>query len=686
MSVYDVAILSDLRYPGGNSASIVAEVRAQAAAGVSTVLIHVPSPHLKHARPFQARVTATLRDGLADLAHDGEEVHARLLVIRQPRIFTREIDVVPRVVADRTVLVINQPPGDAVDPERYYVFAEIRERVERYFSPDVEWTPISAQVREQIRRVAPDVELPRTDWHEIIDVDEWWTDRPGPLHEVPVIGRHGRPDPVKWPREPAEILRAYPDSAEIKVRILGGGEIAVERIGRRPSHWDVLDFGTEEPRDFLRSLDFFVYFHDPDLVEAFGRTILEAMAAGVPVIIGEHFRDTFGDAALYTDPAGVRDLVCELHRDRVRYRAVVERARAFVERRFGSSSHVSRLRVRPSRPALRRASCTPADGPGAGFGPSALSGGSGAGCGTVPRPRGSRVLLAGDHLDRLLAIARRLPDRLEPVLVTVSEVLPAAGLLVEHLPTHGVTSARRAGFLRARFRHLIEVHAAHAVVVDGLPHDGILAATADNLDVAWLWIRAAMWRRGTGLEWRGRCAAFDGVLEPGEFAAAADEGWTTTEAVTTVAPITYYDRTELLPRLDVEAEPALLLRGVQATAPGFRIVAADAQSLRNVDLAVARADYTTFHELLSAGVPTVFVPDPRAADDQLARARFAAAAGVALCVDGSAELDDVLAYAARPEVRAALAARCDEVGFPNGAQDAADWIAARCAKPMAVTA
>ena len=52
-------------------------------------------------------------------------------------------------------MVINQPPGDAANPERYYVFAEIRERVERYFCSDVDWAPISAQVREQIRRVAP---------------------------------------------------------------------------------------------------------------------------------------------------------------------------------------------------------------------------------------------------------------------------------------------------------------------------------------------------------------------------------------------------------------------------------------------------------------------------------------------------------------------------------------------------
>jgi hypothetical protein len=193
--------------------------------------------------------------------------------------------------------------------------------------------------------------------------------------------------------------------------------------------------------------------------------------------------------------------------------------------------------------------------------------------------------------------------------------------------------------------HLVALHRPSAVVVDGLPHDGVLAATADFPDVAWLWVREAMWRRGAGTEWIGRGRAFDAILEPGEFAANGDEGLTVRDraAVTTVPPIT-------------RARPA-------------------------ADLAVASADYTTYHELLAARVPTVFVPDQRSTlHDQLARARFAAAAGAALVVDDPVRLDDVLAEAARPEVRAALARRCAEVAFANGAADAAAWIAARAAR------
>ena len=662
MPQYDVAILSDLRYPGGNSASIVAEVRAQAAAGLSTVLAHLPSPHLKHARPFQSRIVACLRDGLADLAHDdGAEITARVLLIRQPRIFTEEPAAVPRIRAGHTIVVLNQPPGDERHAQCYYVFDEVRERVERLFGAEAVWAPISTQVRDNVLQVAPTAALPDTDWHEIIDVADWQPERRREPGGIPVLGRHGRPDPVKWPRDPGELLQAYPDSPDFKVRILGGGEIGVHRLGRLPRSWEVVEFGAEAPRDFLAGLDFFVYFHDPDWKEAFGRTILEAMAAGVPVIVGPHFRAVFGEAALYCEPAGVREVVRRLHHDREAYDEQVSRARRFVADQFGSASHIARL---ASLGVVSRSAFTPQKRHG-----------------RMAKER-RRVLMVGDDVARFRAIARRLPKGLEAVVVGTASLAEAhaAGLLTEYLPGAddlGVPPARWPGFVRDRLRHLVELYRPRAVLVGGLPHDGILGAIQENPATRWLWLRPAMWRRGVGGEWAARGLAFAGILEPGEFAAAGDEGWTTAarHGVSAVDPIT-----DLPDRIARRAgEMTLLCRGVEATLPGFRTVSAmagpaTAAELGEVTVAVSRADYTGFHELIGARVPTVFVPDPAAIDDELARARFAAAAGVAAYATDDEAAAIELQRLADPAVREALSRRCAELSFGNGAGDAAAWL------------
>jgi predicted glycosyltransferase len=80
------------------------------------------------------------------------------------------------------------------------------------------------------------------------------------------------------------------------------------------------------------------------------------------------------------------------------------------------------------------------------------------------------------------------------------------------------------------------------------------------------------------------------------------------------------------------------------------------------DIAVTAAGYNTFVELMLAGVPTVFVPQRKIADDQAARAERAVAAGAASLLEPGASdqsLIDAVAQLLDPQVhrRASLAAR-----------------------------
>src|SRR5690606_7326483 len=143
------------------------------------------------------------------------------------------------------------------------------------------------------------------DWHNIIDIQEWRRETSLEPSEKIRIGRHSRGQAVKWPTDPDQLLEIYPEDDRFEIRVLGGAEAPRDVLGRLPRNWHVWDFGEVHPRDFLSSIDVFVYFTHPNWVESFGRVIIEAMAVGVPVILPQEYRALFKDAAIYCRPEEV---------------------------------------------------------------------------------------------------------------------------------------------------------------------------------------------------------------------------------------------------------------------------------------------------------------------------------------------------------------------------------------------
>ena len=105
--------------------------------------------------------------------------------------------------------------------------------------------------------------------------------------------------------------------------------------------------------------------------------------------------------------------------------------------------------------------------------------------------------------------------------------------------------------------------------------------------------------------------------------------------------------------------------------------------LRTTDLAVCRAGGTTLAELSAAGVPSVLLPYPRAADDhQLANARVFSTGGGCVTIDEreiSDRLDDRLAdmlcfLLANDVLRRRMSAAMCKLARPAAAQDVAELI------------
>ncbi|MBM2617585.1 glycosyl transferase [Actinoplanes sp. LDG1-06] len=358
-----------------------------------------------------------------------------------------------------------------------------------------------------------------------------------------------------------------------------------------------------------------------------------------------------------------------------------ERFRA-LERTSGHQSHLRRLAGFGVRPRISAPAAPREPGP-------------------VPPAPTRRVLLVGSPT-RLTAIARRLPGDLAAVIATRSGAAPHDGFLTEHIPSREAFGAPEATWnrmLRDRLTHLVDLHRPEIVAVDDLPFPGVVEAVRDRPQVLWVWVRRAMWKHGEGQEWLTEGKVFDHVLEPGEFAALADDGLTVAERPQAhrVEPITLLDSGDLLEaaaarsELGLDDRPAALVRLGDPRIPelleshGFQVLVRDtavSRYLRAFDLVVSAAGYDAYHEQLRFGIPTVLVPDPGdALDDQAARARHAEAAGVAITVgDPDTDLEKALAAAARPEKRAALRRRCEELTFSNGASAAATWLGGLAAR------
>jgi len=82
-------------------------------------------------------------------------------------------------------------------------------------------------------------------------------------------------------------------------RIMGLAPELATDLSPAATGWDVLEFNAEPVTDFLNSLDAFSYFYHSRWVEAFGRTIVEAMLMERPCVLDQRLKPNFGPLATY---------------------------------------------------------------------------------------------------------------------------------------------------------------------------------------------------------------------------------------------------------------------------------------------------------------------------------------------------------------------------------------------------
>jgi|GEM_PF-3470226 len=346
---FDVIIGSEFRLPGGTSSSNAEEIKAQKQMELRTGLIQMPR-YLNTNLEVNAKIRDLIDGEKVQMIVHGEEVTCDCLIIKYPPVLQERQIFVPDVKAGKAHVIVNQTPRRHYAPgaSNVYYIEQCQSRLYEYFGLEGTWHPIGPLVRNALHThhsaELSGISLAEEDWVEIINVEDWRRENLPPRGARARIGRHSQDDYFKWPSTPEEILSAYPADDAYEIHVLGGAESPKNILGYLPFNWHVLEFNEVSPRDFLAGLDVFVYYTHPDMVESFGRVILEAMAVGVPVILPPPFSKLFGDAAVYTEPAGVRAAVDSLIADDNYYHSQAKKAQNYVETQFGYSKHLSRIK------------------------------------------------------------------------------------------------------------------------------------------------------------------------------------------------------------------------------------------------------------------------------------------------------------------------------------------------------
>lgn len=349
---FDLCLAGDWRRFGGPQRSMVEEIRAARSAGLQVAVMHLEALRFMGGRdvPVTPELVRLVEEGEVTWVLPDDDVDIRVLMVRYPPILQYPPRLSRKVRAEQVLVMANQAPLEVDGSDQRYVVSDVTARTRELFGAPVSWVPQSPWIRRLL--VEQDPEVPMVPWDNpgLIDVAEWHVrpSRPPRTDGRVVIGRHSRDDRIKFPSSWAELERGYAFPPGHEVRILGG-ERTVEALRRAqpdavlPANWTVLAHGSQDVKDFLAGLDFYLYLDNVHAHESFGRTLLEAAASGVLTIAHPKHEPTFGATLDYAEPGEAQRLVASYVADPQVYTERVRRAQDEVRRRFSHRSFLQHL-------------------------------------------------------------------------------------------------------------------------------------------------------------------------------------------------------------------------------------------------------------------------------------------------------------------------------------------------------
>lgn len=587
--------------------------------------------------------------------------------------FLHQINRPCHVQADHGILRVDQPLSTR-DGRKLVDIAALMNNAQEFMGLMPILAPNDPVVRADLVDLGHGNNVTADDWPPVVKAGFFSQDESRSLNRADgapwTLGRHAADRPSCWPSRQDALSTILTPGEGWSFKLMDCGPLpAIDQahIEFRSSVDHQRSIGDQKPEAFLHGLDAYPTTIRDGLRPYIDTALAEALAAGLPIIAPRSFASLIGTAGLLVDDTDWASSYRNL--TKASLLAASEAARELAKQ-FASNTLQERLSPYLKAPA--------------------------AATNTLTLQRDfrcpARVLfitpngIGMGHLTRALAIARRLEPWLEPVFLTMSQgagIIDDFGFVVEYTPyfnSYGGTDESWQSGFQAKLEQMIGFYDPRVILFDGnVPYQSLTKICRSHRERFFIWCRRGMWRKQVPHHYVERSDAFDVVIEPEDLAQSYDVGPTVArrDEVLQVPPITLLDHTEIEPRLSArqtlglpsEGDAVLIMtgsgnnfdmswitdivRGTLGQRDGLTIRRAKwmidyerspdgdidiegypfARYFNAFDFAVSAVGYNSFHELLKARLPAIFVPNENPTmDDQEARAIWAERAKIGYCV------------------------------------------------------
>jgi hypothetical protein len=340
---YDVVYISDFSRSGEGTIFTAHMFDAGHRLGLSQAGFHWPS--LKAAnRRVDSYIRARFHDKVADAIVAGENVNCDAVVIYDPAILIHAPDPLPNVRAGACVVIADRSPRAAYEKNRLvpvvdYDIDRAIDSARTLFGIEPVVAPVSPIVRSDLAAMSACLQLTKQDWTPLVGRSAKRQSQSVPdINRLPIMG--GYCGPGVW--QAKELREVFCADQACEVQIFGNAKTLPPK-DEWPGNWTLLPASKHELQEFLAALDFCICYPRRDGSGLVGLVPIEAMAAGIPVILPPRLRRLYEEAAIYADPPDVFRMVSAFWRNQSAYQLQVERGLRYIESHCSVESLAERL-------------------------------------------------------------------------------------------------------------------------------------------------------------------------------------------------------------------------------------------------------------------------------------------------------------------------------------------------------